>query len=65
MSKRLGKAKDLNEFATIVLVDALGDPPPITSAGNKNPAAADVRPTLHLNSTAKKVVAKGPATRMK
>jgi hypothetical protein len=40
-NKRSSKTKDINQIATELLEEAVGDPAPITPVGKKNPAAAD------------------------
>lgn len=40
-NKRSSKTKDINQIATELLEEAVGEPAPITSVGKKNPAAAD------------------------
>ncbi len=39
MPKRSSKPKDINQLAAAILAEAIGDPGPLTSEGNKNPAA--------------------------
>jgi hypothetical protein len=39
--KRPSKTQDMNQIATGILEDAIGDPAPITPVGKKNPAAVD------------------------
>ena len=40
-NKRSSKTRDINQIATELLEEAVGEPAPITPAGKKNPAAAD------------------------
>jgi hypothetical protein len=40
-NKRSSKTRDINQIATELLEEAVGEPAPITPAGKKNPAAVD------------------------
>ena len=40
-NKRSSKTKDIDQIATELLEEAVGEPAPITPVGKKNPAAAD------------------------
>ena len=46
MPKRASKTQDLNQIAADILIDAVGNPPPLTPAGKKNPAAMELVPTV-------------------
>ncbi len=41
-NKRSSKTQDINQIAADLLEEAVGEPAPITPAGKKNPAAADL-----------------------
>jgi len=50
MPKQSSKTQDLNQIAASVLIDALGNPPPIPPAGKKNPAAVALKPVVGLKA---------------
>jgi hypothetical protein len=45
-NKRSSKTRDINQIATELLEEAVGEPAPITPAGKKNPAAVDSTPAV-------------------
>jgi len=56
MPKQSSKTQDLNQIAARILIDALGNPPPITPAGKKNPAAVPLRPVAGVKGSAARAV---------
>ena len=59
--KRSSRTQDLDQIAVGLLEEAVGEPPPITPAGKKNPAAVDLGRIGNLKGGAAKVKAKGLA----
>jgi len=57
-NKRSSKTQDINQIAVGLLEEAVGEPPPITPAGKKNPAAVDLRRIGNLKGGAAKVKVK-------
>jgi hypothetical protein len=51
----------MNRIAVDLLEEAVGEPPPITPVGKKNPAAADSERVGDVKKSAAKVKAKGLA----
>lgn len=57
-NKRTSKTQDINQIAVDLLEDAVGEPPPITPVGKKNPAAVDLGRAGDVKEGAAKVKAK-------
>jgi len=64
-NKRSSKTQDINQIAVGLLEEAVGEPPPITPAGKKNPAAVDLRRIGNLKGGAAKVKVKAKGLALK
>ena len=60
-NRRSSKTQDINRIAVDLLEEAVGEPPPITPAGKKNPAAVDLERVGDVKKSAAKVKVKGLA----
>ena len=61
--KRSSNTKSMNQIATEILEEAVGEPAPITPGGKKNPAAADLVREGDLTGRAAKAKALSPKKR--
>jgi hypothetical protein len=61
--KRSSNTKSMNQIATEILEEAVGEPAPITPGGKKNPAAVDLVREGDLKGRAAKAKALSPKKR--
>lgn len=60
-NRRSSKTQDIDRIAVDLLEEAVGEPPPITPVGKRNPAAVDLERVGDVKRSAAKVKAKGLA----